>query len=139
MPIRIPTFTPKSKQAGFTIIELLVVTVVFAVTVPALASMISLLGSINGRARDLSTIHALVENKVESLRSISFTGMIDGTTDFTGELPATISPPRSATHTISAISPSLKQIEVNVTYSDRGQPRNLTYKTYIGELGVGQY
>lgn len=129
----------KFSQDGFTIVELLVVTVIFALTVPALASMITTLDSINDRARDLSYVNALVENKAESLRSISFVGLSNGTTDFSSELPATISQPRSATYTISTVSPALKQVEMNITYNDHGRTRNLVYKTYIGELGVGQY
>jgi len=126
-------------QAGFTIVELLIVTVVFAISIPALASTINLLGSINDRARDLSSVNALVENKVEGLRSVSFAGITNGTTDFSSELSDSISPPRSANYVISEVSPSLKQVDVNITYNDHGRTRNLTYRTYIGELGVGQY
>lgn len=99
----------------------------------------SMIDSLNDRARDRASVNALVENKVEGLRSISFVGLTDGTTDFTSELPASIGAPRSAVYTVSSVSPALKQVDVVVTYNDHGQTRTTTYRTYIGELGVGQY
>lgn len=120
-------------------VELVVTISVFAIIVPALASMLGQLDSVNDKARDMAVVHALVENKVESLRSISFTGLTDGSTDFTGELPQTVAAPRSASYTVSAVNAALKQVDVSITYNDHGATRNLTYRTYIGELGVGQY
>lgn len=127
------------RTSGFTITELLVTIAVFAILVPVFAGIVGMLDGLNDRARDLANINALVENKVESLRSISFVGISNGTTDFTAELPATISTPRSAQYTISSVTTALKQVDLTVTYNDRGTARTLTYKTYIGELGVGQY
>lgn len=129
----------KTRQAGFTIVELLITIVVIAILVPMIAGMMSMIDALNDRARDRASINALVENKVEGLRSISFVGLGDGTTDFTNELPDSVGSPRSATYTISSISSALKQVDIAVTFSDHGQSRTMSYKTYIGELGVGQY
>lgn len=126
-------------QQGFTITELLITIVVFAILVPVFGGLISTIGSLNDQARDRATIHALVENKVESLRSISFTGLSDGTVDFTNELPESITAPRSATYVVTAVNPALKRIDVVVTYTDKGGPSSLEYRTFVGELGVGQY
>lgn len=127
------------KNQGFTVVELLIAIGVFAVIVPSLAGFLNLLSIVNDRARDTSVINALIENKVESLRSISFVGITDGTTDFTAELPDTISEPNSATYEVSSLSSSLKAVDLTVTYNDHGQNKTMTYRTYIGELGVGQY
>jgi prepilin-type N-terminal cleavage/methylation domain-containing protein len=128
-------------KLGFTIVELIVAISVFAILVPAVSSFLNLLGAINDRARDTSVINALVEHKIEELRSISFVGVDDGTVDFTTELPATIADPatRSAEYEVSSLTTSLKQIDVTVSYVDHGQTRTLEYRTYLGELGVGQY
>jgi Tfp pilus assembly protein PilV len=138
-PVSTKESQPSQQLAGFTIVEIIITVVLIGLLVPALVSMITILGSINDRARDMSLIHALAENKVEGLRSINFTGLTNGTTDFTTELPATIATPRSAIYTISSTSASLKQVDVSISYNDHAQTRNLTYTTYIGELGVGQY
>lgn len=124
---------------GFTIIELLVTIVVFGLVVPGLVGLITSIDRLNDRARDLSVINSLVENKTESLRSISYTGINNGAFDFTSELPNTIGGPRTASYTISSINSALKQVDLVVTYNDHGTSRTLSYRTYIGELGVGQY
>lgn len=124
---------------GFTIVELLVSIAVFAILVPSISVFLNTLGSINDRARDLATINALVENKIEGLRSASFVGVPNGTVDFTTDLPASVAAPRSASYVVSSVSTSLKQIDTTVTYNDHGNNRSLTYRTYLGELGVGQY
>lgn len=134
-----PRLTYKDRSQGFTITELVVTLTLLAVTVPALAGFISTLSGTNDRARDMATIQGLVENKVESLRSASFTSLTDGTTTFTSELASTIASPRSATYTVSTLNAALKQVDVAVTFNDHGTARTLNYRTYVGELGVGQY
>jgi prepilin-type N-terminal cleavage/methylation domain-containing protein len=127
------------KQTGFTIPELIVTLTLLAIAVPALAGFISTLSAVNDRARDMATIQGLVENKVESLRSVSFTGLTNGTVDFSSELAPTIANPRSASYTISTLNAALKQIDVTISFNDHGTTRTLNYRTYVGELGVGQY
>lgn len=130
----------KLNKHGFTIIELLITIAVFGLVVPGLVSLINTIDGLNDRARDLSIINGLVENKVESLRSISFVGVpIGGPVDFTAELPNTIASPRSAVYNVTSVSTALKQIDLAVTYNDHGSPRTISYRTYLGELGVGQY
>jgi prepilin-type N-terminal cleavage/methylation domain-containing protein len=127
------------KQSGFTIVELIVTIVILALSVPVMASLVSMLSSLNDRARDMAQIHALTEYKIEALRSIGFSGLTNGTTSFASELPSTIATPRSASYTISSHSTSMKQVDLTVSYNDHGATRSFSYRTYIGELGVGQY
>ncbi len=131
--------TSRNLEQGFTMVELLVTIIVLSILVPAFVTMITTLDSINDRARDMAAVHALAEYKIEGLRSINFTGLTNGTTNFTNELPATIAVPRSATYTVSSVNAALKQVDIAVSYNDHGSTRNLSYRTYIGELGVGQY
>lgn len=127
------------KQAGFTIVELIVTIVLIGLLIPAIVMTITALDTINDRARDLSSVHALAENKAESLRSISFTGLANGTVSFTNELPSSLASPRAASYTITSATPALKQVDIHISYNDHGQNRTIDYRTYIGELGVGQY
>lgn len=131
-------------QAGFTITELIITIAVFAILIPVIANLIILIDSTNDRARDKAIINSLVENKAESLRSSGYSSLANGTTDFTNELPNTISGPRSATYTISdPAAPNnnigLKKLVISVTYSINSKSETLNFETRIGELGVGQY
>lgn len=129
----------KKSDKGFTTIELLITIAIVGILVPTLAGFINTLNRLNDRARDMTIINSLAENKVEGLRSIGFSGLATGTSDFTSELPATIGGPRSATYTITLPSGAIKQVDLTFTYNDHGTSRTLNYRTYVGELGVGQY
>lgn len=129
----------KHKQAGFTVVELLIAIAVVGILVPTLIGFINTLNRLNDRARDLTIASSLAENKIEGLRSLGFTGLSDGTTSFSTELPTTLGGPKSASYTISTPNTGIKQVDLNISYNDHGAIKNLTYRTYIGELGVGQY
>lgn len=129
----------KKAENGFTIIELLIAIAVVAILVPTLIGFVTTLNRFNDRARDMAIVNALVENKVESLRSIGFSGVNDGTTSFESELPTTIGTPRTATYTVTTPNPGIRQVDISVSYDDHDTQQVTTYRTYIGELGVGQY
>ncbi|HET7630407.1 MAG TPA: type II secretion system protein [Candidatus Saccharimonadales bacterium] len=126
-------------QRGFTIVELVITIVLFAILVPSIASFLSFLTDLNAQARNLAVVSATTENKVESLRSKGFVAVPLGTVDFSNELPPNLPKPRSATYAVSSVNPSLKQIDVTISYTNHGQPESYQYRTYLGELGVGQY
>lgn len=136
----------KDKQAGFTIIELLIAIAIVGILVPTLAGFITTLNGLNDRARDLTLVNSIAENKAESLRSQGFTALSNGTFSFSNELPGTLGKPKSANYTVSTINDSggnatagIKQVDVVITYNDHGKTQTSTYRTFIGELGVGQY
>lgn len=129
----------KNTQDGFTMLELLITIAVVGILVPTLAGLINTLNGLNDRARDLTLVNSLAENKIESLRSKGFTALPDGTTTFTSELPSTLGKPKSATYTTSSPNAGIKQIDMAISYTDHGTVRNMQYRTYVGELGVGQY
>lgn len=129
----------KKTEQGFTIIELLVTIAVVGILVPTLAGFVNTLNRFNDRARDLTLINALAENKVESLRSIGYSGIASGTTSFVSELPTTIGSPRSASYTVTTPNTGIKQIDLTISFNDHGTTQTVYYRTLIGELGVGQY
>lgn len=129
----------KQTEQGFTIIELLVTIAVVGIMVPTLAGFVNTLNRFNDRARDFTLVNSLAENKVESLRSIGFSGIPSGTTSFTSELPVTIGSPKSANYTVTTPNTGIKQIDITITFNDHGATQTVNYRTYVGELGVGQY
>jgi prepilin-type N-terminal cleavage/methylation domain-containing protein len=129
----------KKTEQGFTIIELLITIAVVGILVPTLAGFINTLNRFNDRARDLTLVNSLAENKVESLRSIGYSGITAGTTSFDGELPATLGSPRSAIYTVTTPNTGIKQVDLSISYNDHGTTQTVNYRTFVGELGVGQY
>ncbi len=129
----------KKNNNGFTIIELLVAIAVVGILVPTLVGFVSTLNRMNDRARDLSLVNSLAENKIESIRSAGFSSLSNGTTTFTGELPISLGNPKSGTYIVSAPNAGIKQVDLTITYNDHGSTQTINYRTYVGELGVGQY
>lgn len=125
-------------QDGFTIVELLVTIVVGAILLTGLNVAIISQVHLSERTRDLTLSNAFVEYKIESLRSIGYSGLTDSTTNITSELPADLNSPRSGSLQISTLSSGMKQIDITVSYNSQGTNRTYSYTTYIGELGVGQ-
>jgi prepilin-type N-terminal cleavage/methylation domain-containing protein len=128
----------KSPQKGFTVVELLVTVVIAGVIIPAVALALSNLSVVNKLARDQALANALVQNKTEFLRSKGYNALSLGTTTFTSELPTTIGTPSSATYTISSPSTGIKQINIDISFTEYRTTKTLSYRTYISELGVGQ-
>jgi prepilin-type N-terminal cleavage/methylation domain-containing protein len=129
----------KKTEQGFTIIELLITIAVVGILVPTLAGFINTLNRFNDRARDLTLVNSLAENKVESLRSIGYSGITAGTTSFDSELPTTLGSPHSAIYTVTTPNTGIKQVDLSISYNDHGTTQTVNYRTFVGELGVGQY
>ncbi len=128
----------KQTQAGFTIIEVLIVIGLFAILIPSISVGITNLTAINNRARDLSIVNMLAQNKIEQLRSAGYNTIPTGTTDFSAELPATLAGPKSASYSVDNSASGIKQVTVTINYRDYQQARSTTYRTIISEIGVGQ-
>ncbi len=126
-------------SSGFTIVELLVAIAVGGIMFVSLNTMYTSQTYLSQRGRDVVLANAFAESKVEGLRSKGFLGLDDGTTDITSELPSELSTPRSGSLVISSFSAAIKNVEITITYNEQGQSRTYYYKTFIGELGVGQY
>lgn len=139
----IKSMTDISYQKGFTLVELVITIALFAIIVPSTASFLDFITQLNSSAKTTAIVNGFVENKIESIRSAGYTASANvSNQDISSEL-ATFAPsvprPRSASLTISTRSPSLKKVEVSVTYNNKGTAKTVYFMTYLGELGVGQY
>lgn len=127
----------KGNQKGFTVVEMLITLALFAILIPTLTLGVSTLTQLNNRARDLTLISIIAENKIESLRSIGYNSITIGTTTFTAELPAELASPKTATYIVTQ-GVGIKTINVTVSYSDYKKIKTVTYKSIVSETGVGQ-
>ena len=128
-----------SNQSGFTIVELLVAIVVGSVFVTSINSVFSSHAYLSQRTQNLVFANAYAEGKIESLRSLGYNSLSNGTTSVTSELPAELTAPKSGSVVITDYSTSIKKVELSITYNDLSTNRTYNYTTYVGELGVGQY
>ncbi len=130
---------PIKLEYGFTLVEILVSIVVAGVLITSINTITSTQAYISQQARDTTLANAYAESKIESLRSLGYLGLSDGTTDITNELPTELNTPRAASQVVSSYTVDIKSIVLTITYNEQGKVRVHTYKTFVGELGVGQY
>lgn len=125
-------------QKGFTLVELVTTIIIAGIIIPAVAIALTNLAVINKIARDKALANMIVQNKVETLRSSGYNSLNNGTTSFVADLPNTIGSPKSANYIVSSPATGVKQIDVSVSFTEYNVTKNLSYRTYISELGVGQ-
>lgn len=130
--------TKRLNFKGFTIVELIVTIVIMGIIIPAVAIALTNLTVIDYQARDLTLANFIAQNKVETLRSAGYNSLSNGTTSFTAQLPNTMGSPKTASYTVSSPQTGIKQIDVAISYTEYKKTKNINYRTYISELGVGQ-
>jgi len=129
------------QASGFTVVEVIMSTVVAGLVIIALSTLIVSLNSMNAQVRAVNSAHSIVEGKFEDIRNRKFNALpAPGTMeDFTDELPVVMSEPRSATVTYVANDISSIRVEIELEFTVNNQSRTFDYATIVGELGVGQY
>lgn len=125
-------------EKGFSIVELIVAIVVGVLFIITTNLIIDNYIHLGDRGRNLTLANAYAEAKMESLRSAGYNTLNNGAASLTSELPAQLDTPKSGTLTVSEPQTGMKQVELSITFNDNGVDRTYTYKSYIGELGVGQ-
>jgi prepilin-type N-terminal cleavage/methylation domain-containing protein len=136
-PAVLRKFRIEHKEAGFSIVELLVAIVVGGLFVLSVNTAITNYTYLGQQSKDLILANSFAEGKVEELRNIGYNGLTVGTTDLSSQLPTALNGPRSASLHITNPITGIKQVDISISYTQRGQ-KSYSYTTYIGELGVGQ-
>lgn len=117
--------------------ELMLAIVVGATFVGSMNMVTDSYTNLGKRNRNLVLVNSYAEAKVEGLRNNGYNSIATGTTSLSGELPSQL-PNHSGTMTVSQPQAGIKQIDLSISYNDGTINRTYSYRTYIGELGVGQ-
>ena len=127
------------KEAGFTIVELVVTIVVTGLVVLAVTSLFITISGTQRSTRYLETATRAGEAEIESLRNNYYGSLESGSTiDFTEDLPSTLVAPRSGEAVISEPSPNMKRVDITITYRDGSRNKTVQLSSILGQLGIGQ-
>lgn len=126
-----------NRADGFSVIELILAIVVGVTFLGSMNLVTDNYTNLGKRSRNLVLVNSYAEAKVEGLRNSGYNAINAGTTSLTSELPSQL-PDRSGTMTVTQESGGIKQIDLSISYQDGTINRSYSYRTYIGELGVGQ-
>lgn len=136
----------KLNQAGFSLVELLITMIVIGVLFGAFLVTFTSIQNINKKALDVNLANSIAYAKVQeyenknftSLQNTTPTGSLVQVEDFANSLPNSLESPRVATVSINTISPTLKQIVVNIQFGSGPSQRTIQYADFIQRNGLGR-
>lgn len=121
-------------QDGFTLVEVMVVVIFVGIISIGLSELVVGLRDIGNYARRETQATLSAEDKLEELRNLPFNLIVDDP-DFTDELPSDLLSP-TASVDVTVVSSILKQIDITITYQEKGETRTHTFRSYIGNPGI---
>jgi type II secretory pathway pseudopilin PulG len=126
------------RQDGFTLVELVITASFVAVASAAIIGVFITVGKLNKQARNMSTVTAIAEGKIENYRNAGYTAATVGSPaeTFTSTLPSNLGSPKSAVVNVTTPSTGLKQVDVVITYTDDGKLKKVQLSTLIGQRGI---
>jgi prepilin-type N-terminal cleavage/methylation domain-containing protein len=123
---------------GFTMVEILVSMVIAGTIISALSGIVTTYVSLSQSGLYLNLANSFAEAQIEGLRNSGYNNLSAGTTSLTAQLSSKLPLSKAASMIITAPIAGIKQVDLSITYADRGNTITNTYRTYVGELGVGQ-
>lgn len=135
-----------TNEDGFSIIELMTTLAILSwVMLTIITFMIQIDGILDKTERRLTAVTTVYE-KFQAYETKSFATLTQGSSannyeveDFTSSLPADLREPRSAKVYIRDVTPTLKKIDVRISYKEsKDKIRTINIATGIQESGVGR-
>lgn len=128
----------KQKQAGFTIVELLVTIAIVGITTASLSSLFISIQNVQKQTTYVDTATRAAQREIETLRNDNYASLTPGQTiDFTSQLPAVL-PKASGNVQISQPATDLRRVDVTVSYTANGSQHNVMLSSLIGVIGITQ-
>ncbi len=130
------------RNDGFTLVEMLVATVVFGIAVVMLTTIFSLVQTAQRNALYFTIATHAARSELDKARSSGYASLsYGGTYPFTSTLPASL-PPNSTGNLVVAASaptnaPDSKKVDVTVTYPLGGTTKTVTITGYVNPPAEG--
>lgn len=129
----------KTRQQGFTIVEILVVIFMFSASIITLSSLFSYIQYAQRDVQYLDIATRAARAQVEYLRNGKYATLTPGTpVNFTSSLPSTL--PGESTGVVTVSIPSgmygLKKLDVKVEWPVGGATKSTTLTALIGASGM---
>jgi prepilin-type N-terminal cleavage/methylation domain-containing protein len=136
------TSTRSAREEGFTLVEMLLTILVLGIVIVGLSGLFYLTQQVQNESSHYDLAVRAARTEIEELRNSSYNSLSSSSppifpTSLLSGLPSnsTGSVSRSEEHTSL---PGLKEVSVTITYSDYGQPQNVTLSSDIGIIGISQ-
>jgi prepilin-type N-terminal cleavage/methylation domain-containing protein len=128
-----------SRQAGFTLVELLISIAVIGIVGVGIAALFYTVQYTQRRALNHDTATRAVQREIEVLRNSSYNSLPNGQDIiFTNDLPDILPGNKSGRVRVSEPTPGIKRVDVVVIYYDNGQKQEVNMSSLIGVIGIAQ-
>ncbi|MFO0781811.1 MAG: type II secretion system protein [Candidatus Saccharimonadales bacterium] len=129
----------KRGQQGFTIVELLVATLIIGVVTASISTLFISINTLQRKISRTDSATRAAQREIETLRNDNYAALVAGQTlNFTDQLPTSLPADRKGTVVVSEPSPDLKRVDVTVTYTDGGKQEKVVLSSLIGVIGITQ-
>ncbi len=129
----------KNKQAGFTLVEMLLTIVVLGIAITSIATLYYQTQGLQTDSRDLDLATRAAQTEIEVLRNNSYNSLTPGQNiNFTSSLPSGLPPGATGTVVVSQPANGLRRVDVSVNYTISGNPKTVELSSTIGVIGIGK-
>lgn len=126
-------------EGGFTIVELVVTTVITGLVVVAVGSLFITIERTQHKTQLLETAQRAGEQQIEALRNNNYPSLNPGSTiNFTSSLPSSLPSPKSGTVVISEPVTGIRRVDLTISYQYGSRTKQVKLSSLIGQLGIGQ-
>lgn len=127
------------KQAGYTIIELIVAIVMIGILAGTVTGFIVGIQNIQKKANYKESATRAAASQMESLRNAKYNNLVNGSNiDFSGDLPANLPGNKTGTASVSEPMTGLKRVDIVVSYTDGGKTEQVKLSSLIGQIGLSK-
>ena len=128
----------RQKQAGFTIVELLVTIAIVGITTASLSSLFISIQNVQKQTTYVDTATRAAQREIETLRNDNYSSLTPGQSDdFTSQLPSALQH-ASGSVQVSQPSTDLRRVDVTVSYAANGSQHKVMLSSLIGVIGITQ-
>lgn len=134
------------ESKGFATVELIVTIITIGIILGAFVTTFTTIQNINKKSRDIQQSNIVAFEKTQQYENTDFEDIPSSTSigvpeeieDFTDELPSSVANPKTAKVYVNSVSPTLKQVIVDVKYGESSTEQTIQYVDFIQRNGVGR-
>ena len=130
----------RSQQSGFTVIEVVVTTVIMSVAILIISQMVIMIDAVNRESRNFVIAIEYGQQQMEHYRNAGFNAIPDSI-DFAASLPSQLSSPRTGTLTFTDLNPvvaGLKKMLISITYKEGSRTKTITLTSLVAQRGINR-
>lgn len=129
----------KSGEDGFTLIELLITILVLGIVITGMSGLYYTLQVTETKSQHYDLAVRAARTEIEDLRNSGYDALTPGSSiNFSSSLPSALPQGSTGTVQISEPMPSLRRVDVTVSYTEYGQTQDIELSSDIGIIGLGQ-